>query len=338
MENFPTLDFFDSYNVDFLKARAGRVSIWSALDSESRYNSKISTNKKLITFRPGDVNYQFNSHGFRCNDFDNTDKVKILYSGCSHTEGVGTPLELTWPSQLNKLISNETQQKVNYYNVAGAGASSNSAIRMVYVTVRSGIFVPDMVMMLLPSPLQVEFIKEYQSGCLQPYNFSSIFEQKSTGFGLVDDHSHALNYSTAIQMLYNTLKDLIFLADYLKEKGIPCFFDTWYPGKFRLLKNSDEAITYFDLLQNHTSKIIKGSFVHGDSINEGLVVDSFDQRVEFKDRDWPIDIKKPYAQNVARDGYHFGPNIYWLYANEIFNELKKKPKFIGLLDSWKAKQ
>lgn len=67
-------------------------------------------------YRNEHISYKFNSQGHRCKNLEEIDLSNyILFIGCSHTEGIGLPLEKTYPyitaSELN----------CDYYNLSMAG-------------------------------------------------------------------------------------------------------------------------------------------------------------------------------------------------------------------------
>jgi hypothetical protein len=65
------------------------------------------------------INYKLNSQGYRCDEFNNQ---KILTLGCSHTEGHGMPIELTWPYLISKKINKD------YINLAKGGDGMQAQI------------------------------------------------------------------------------------------------------------------------------------------------------------------------------------------------------------------
>jgi hypothetical protein len=70
-----------------------------------------------------EIDYNFNSFGYRCNEFDNQE---ILTLGCSQTEGHGLPLELTWPYILSKKMNK------NYINLAKGGDGAQGQITKAF--------------------------------------------------------------------------------------------------------------------------------------------------------------------------------------------------------------
>jgi hypothetical protein len=66
------------------------------VDTEENYDKNPSQHWGKYS-----VNYKFNSQGFRSREFKiNSNKPVILTLGCSHTVGVGIPVEDNWPEQL----------------------------------------------------------------------------------------------------------------------------------------------------------------------------------------------------------------------------------------------
>lgn len=69
------------------------------------------------------IDYNLNSYGYRCNEFDNQE---ILILGCSHTEGHGLPLELTWPYLISKKMNKD------YINLAKGGEGAQAQITKAF--------------------------------------------------------------------------------------------------------------------------------------------------------------------------------------------------------------
>lgn len=81
---------------------------WSGMDSSDRFDQhlKNSVHKQRLQelgFLTADcISYCYNSCGFRAQEFDQRPAGIAL--GCSFTEGVGIPLDATWPMQLSKML------------------------------------------------------------------------------------------------------------------------------------------------------------------------------------------------------------------------------------------
>ena len=108
---------------------ASTTQLWSGSDTEKNFkaNCAIEENyKKLkdLGWIDGKVlTYQYNSQGFRDEEFDQQPAGIAL--GCSHTQGVGVRLEHVWPSKLQNLLG----QKI--WNLGSGGAALDTCYRLL---------------------------------------------------------------------------------------------------------------------------------------------------------------------------------------------------------------
>jgi len=98
-----------------ITTRANKIFEWFATDSPESY--KEITDFGLNLYRPGDIKYQFNSDGYRCDEFSLESDIPILFSGCSYTEGVGVHQTETWAYRLLEKIRNKTGKNIPYWNI-----------------------------------------------------------------------------------------------------------------------------------------------------------------------------------------------------------------------------
>ncbi len=88
--------------------------------------------------------YHFNNYGFRSNEdfhLDNEPNEAWCF-GCSHTEGLGLPLQHTWPYLLQK----ETSMKVKNFGVSGSGGET--AWRLIRNWVENSTYKPEHIYIL----------------------------------------------------------------------------------------------------------------------------------------------------------------------------------------------
>jgi hypothetical protein len=99
--------------------------LWFNHDSEELYLKNIESNYQQLSAN-GWVNrqftYKFNSHGFRSDKFSNEDSIMFL--GCSHTFGLGLPLEDTWAYQVAKSLN------LKCFNLSVNGSGPDTAFRL----------------------------------------------------------------------------------------------------------------------------------------------------------------------------------------------------------------
>ena len=109
------------------KSRSLRVR-WYPADSEENYVAEGNA------YTIEDVDYDINSHGFRCEEFSNINESgnkKLIVFGCSNTLGIGMPETETWASMLQSKISNRINEKIDLINLGIPGGSADDVIRLV---------------------------------------------------------------------------------------------------------------------------------------------------------------------------------------------------------------
>ena len=156
--------------------------------------------------------YKINKHGYRTNNFKefNKDKIKILFSGCSHTFGEGLPEEMIWTSLVDKYIGNDTDS----YNLGIGGASIHLIIKNIYAFIRN-YGKPDYMFLMFPA-----------------ISRSIRYDQDSGLYKNILAHSHKKYKKFLKKFVYedNVLlaTTLIFmLEDYCLASGIKLYWSTW---------------------------------------------------------------------------------------------------------------
>ena len=95
--------------------------LWHSYDSKERYETNLLTNPKLSKF---ELSYEFNSYGFRSDEFSEIDNVLSL--GCSFTLGLGISQNQTWSSIISKRIG------LANFNLGIDGTSADCCFRMAH--------------------------------------------------------------------------------------------------------------------------------------------------------------------------------------------------------------
>lgn len=319
------------------------VNLWENWDSGLQYWEKKIANtstewfgtdieanleKNKPTYKKGEFDYKFNSVGFRSNEYDNTDSIKILYSGCSVTEGIGLPPEHIWSSFLNDKIATEVGKPVKLFSVARGGSSIDTIIRMVYISIESG-FKPDCVKLLLPPPTRQEVLyidSRYNMPSL--YSFIPNYPpQVGSDARLVYNHLiHLTNYK---QRYHDCIRNLLLLKWYLLSKNINWSFSFW-DNSFSNLVMADVMPEFTDL-DTTIPKDLKEHWLPG-----ALVFDNFYEKYD-KNPSHPGPFVKKFEHIIARDGTHYGPNSHYNFANHIYDQFVEKDYFQKLLTDWRIK-
>jgi hypothetical protein len=105
------------FNQGFIGYEPNQSLEFSGSDREQRFNSNLKSSPNDWYYRTADITYNYNSLGHRSIEPTNLNLDNyILFTGCSHTEGLGLELEKTYPY----IISSELQ--CDYYNLALGGS------------------------------------------------------------------------------------------------------------------------------------------------------------------------------------------------------------------------
>ena len=105
---------------------AGRTVQWDTSDSRDNYVKNVqnpTAYQRLceLGFLNAQIDYRYNSHGFRTAEFDQP--IDVVCFGCSFTMGTGIPSWDTWPEQLAAMTG------LRVANLGHAGSSNDTAFR-----------------------------------------------------------------------------------------------------------------------------------------------------------------------------------------------------------------
>jgi hypothetical protein len=143
----------DSYYKHF----ANQSLDWLPMDTEDLYNKNLKENyESLKTYNwvNRKFTYDFNSHGFRCEEF--TDDPTIMFLGCSNTCGIGLPINSIWPEIVSRNLN------MHCANLGMGGASNDTTFRMCHEWLDK--INPKMVILNCPPTPRTELaiLNEYQ--------------------------------------------------------------------------------------------------------------------------------------------------------------------------------
>jgi hypothetical protein len=106
---------------------AGKTVYWDTSDNQDAYlenlkNPKTRNKLSELGFTDAQIEYQYNSHGFRTAEFDR--QFNVACFGCSFTMGTGVYAKDSWPDQLQSLTG------LQVANLGHAGSSNDTAFRL----------------------------------------------------------------------------------------------------------------------------------------------------------------------------------------------------------------
>lgn len=98
---------------------------WLPMDTKQLYNKNLKekyTQLEKYGWIDAPITYKFNSYGFRSDEFSLD--PNIVFLGCSHTCGIGMPIEQTWASIVSKTLG------LKNFNLGVGGSSNDTAFRL----------------------------------------------------------------------------------------------------------------------------------------------------------------------------------------------------------------
>lgn len=132
---------------------ANQTLLWLPSDTEELYNLNFKEKYELLQrfgWVDKSISYKFNSLGFRSEEF--TESGQAMFLGCSHTAGVGLPIECTWPYYISTALN------LRCYNLAIGGSSNDLAFRLAYFYIEK--INPKIVFFLSPESSRIEVITD----------------------------------------------------------------------------------------------------------------------------------------------------------------------------------
>jgi hypothetical protein len=86
-------------------------------------------------YGPADVTYQFNSHGYRCAEFESEAEIRLISIGCSITLGQALPQSVLFHERFAQCLRTELGKSVVNWNLSQAGASNDYISRVLQLIV-----------------------------------------------------------------------------------------------------------------------------------------------------------------------------------------------------------
>lgn len=209
---------------------------WIGTDSQQQFvaNCAESGRREQLARhgldRPEAVEYCFNSHGFRCAEFE--DVPCFVSLGCSYTAGVGLPVEQTWHHIVSQSLS------LVGYNLAVGAGSMDTCARLLYHYV--DYLCPKIVLLLRPDPCRLEVFDHNKLINLLPAKLEIPAFQKVWYSNDINAHMNQVKNTLAIEQICASRGIKLVIrdigADLLLEKIDPDLFpaarDLLHPGLY----------------------------------------------------------------------------------------------------------
>jgi len=144
---------------------------WLPMDTKELFQKNLKTKKDLLekyNWIDRKFTYQFNSKGFRCDEFEENQNC-VIFLGCSFTMGIGLPIEKVWTSLVAKKL------KLKCYNLGVGGGSCDTAFRLGYYYIPK--LKPKLVVFLRPDLDRLELYDRTQKFIQYgPWNIDSFYK------------------------------------------------------------------------------------------------------------------------------------------------------------------
>ena len=131
------------------------IQHFSAGDNEDRYKHNLQSQADDWYYRFNEVTYNINKLGHRSKNIEDIDLDNyILFTGCSHAEGIGLELEKTFPY----LTANDLG--TDYYNLALGGSGIDVMTHNLMMWIHTIKKLPKALIIMWPQTVRFARLKE----------------------------------------------------------------------------------------------------------------------------------------------------------------------------------
>lgn len=200
------LTFTDTPPFHYNYLNKGTTMYWNGSDQPELYKKNMQDTKTrcmldTLGWIDTTIEYSYNSHGFRCDEFD--DRPNAIALGCSFTEGTAIHLDQTWPTYLSKLLG------LHVWNLGSGGGSVDTVFRILDYYIDK--LKPKFVFILIPPEPRFEYCDvNGHFHIIQPFSLS----WSHPGF--------AKEWLTqSFNATYNTRKTMLAIQQICKNFDVP---------------------------------------------------------------------------------------------------------------------
>lgn len=153
------MDFWKKEVVPFSWQPKKTQTKWSGADSLDKFKQ----NPEFAKWKDIDITYDYSNEGFRTYDFDSLIGKEVdVALGCSHTMGVGLPVDCVWPSLIEK---SRPRPMLNL----GLGAGATDTVARILTNI-TGLFQINTVFIFWPEFQRFETYSDEKAGFVLPHN------------------------------------------------------------------------------------------------------------------------------------------------------------------------
>ena len=157
--------------------------LWHSTDTQELFENNRKANKLGPWHSVSNIEYKFNSYGFRADEFSNTDNIVSL--GCSFTLGVGIHAYQTWSNIVSKTLG------LANFNLSISATSADCCFRMAANWIPQ--LKPKVVLYQNPEPSRFEW---FDSTYKKPHNMLASSENHSEFYKewVMSERNLTMNY------------------------------------------------------------------------------------------------------------------------------------------------
>ena len=190
-----------------------------------------------------DIKYKFNANGFRCDEFNFDETLRIVFLGCSITEGIGVKQEEIWSYQFLKMVEKKLNCNLHYWNLSLCGCGIDSLLRAYYHY--CDLLKPHFLISYLPGYRKEYFNKTNRT--IDVYNPQYMHKMPEE---FLDE-----NY-----IKYETNKNFLFLKLLTEKHKTKFYWNTW--GNFDYYEEKPNFSSQITVDKKGRDKMHPGSLAH----------------------------------------------------------------------------
>ena len=193
---------------------------WFPSDKEETYEEHNNLYKK------DDIIYKFNDNGFRCDEFSLENNNRIVFLGCSITEGIGVHQHEIWANIFLEKLKIKFNTFIPYWNLSLAGSGIDALLRAYYNYY--DLLKPQYVIAYFP--------------CYRKEIYNNTHEIQSLN---VNDYQNYSDFFNENSIIYETSKNFLLLQNLMEKYNTKLFWNTYdnleiYPNRINKFNSSIE--------------------------------------------------------------------------------------------------
>lgn len=278
------------------------------------YVDLISAGEEKIV-NEGYFNYRINENGFRSKSFKefNNAKTNILFAGCSISEGVGLPEELSWPNKLVNLMQESNKNlDIDFYNLSVNGSGIFLSIKNIFTFIKT-VGKPDYIFILFPQMTRSLSWKLPAGFQNVHYENPEVRTDES-----VKSYRDSYIHENSLMMNMTMINILEYICSILEIKLL---WSTWRIEDVEIYKDTDSN-NFFELNHQFSQFMLLHPSIYELWHGKNTFYDS-----EYPKRNKEMNKKNVHNEeyfSISRDGIHPGSHATQLIAEDFFKEARRR--------------